>query len=186
MKQKHFFYIATFFKDTFFVLIMSMLFVSCGPSKKQKVYLSKIDSITKKVEATASYFLQADTFRLKKQMAKIKQTINRLNSVPIKQKLKDSLFLALGHKYQIIKHFVKTYTELDKELKYSEKQLSNLHHDIKENILKNGKDSIYFSDERKAANHLRREMANYYQQLKSQTREWKQLQVYMDSVLQQK
>ncbi len=163
----------------FFGILFTVILVGCKNVQNNNRFLLKTDSLLVHLDSSKGYFDKIDTLSLKTVLKNIKQRVNFLST--FKGNQVDSLFLEYGHRYQIFKHFLKEYPEINKELKFSKKQLDDLKHDLRYGILKNGKDSLFYTQEQKAFNHLRRQISLYYQRILEQNRQIKNLNMFMDN-----
>ncbi len=150
-------------------LLLPVLFAGCNDPSVGTPYLKQTDSLLVRLDSSAKYLYKIDTSALKNTMKLCKERVLQLGA--LKTERADSLAREYGHKYRIYKHFLKKYPKLNKEVETSKGQLHDLRHDLRYQLLEKGKDSLYYTQERKALNRLRREISLYYQRILEQNRQ---------------
>ncbi len=169
-----------FFRFLLPVILLPLLFSGCKNRENSAPYVQQTDSLLRRLDSSAYYFNKIDTVALKATMLYCKEIVEKPGNMKSKQA--DSLLLEFGHRYRIYKHFLKKYGKLKKELTFSKNQLQNLRHDLQYELIEKGKDSLYYNQERKALNHLRREISLYYQRILEQNRQMERLKKITESL----
>ena len=143
-------------KIIFLLIVLPLVFYSCNHKTHPKK-VARIDSLFKVVDSVEKKLGEVDTINIKKVYKEYLDNLG-LISMYFNNKKDDSTWstiTAYGVINSPLKSFVKVYSSLYKEIKYSRKQLDSLKYDIENDNLEKEKIDSYTNNECNAVNTLK-------------------------------
>jgi len=143
-------------KLIFLFLIVPLVFISCNHKTHPKK-IARIDSLLKVVDSIEKNLSKIDTINVKKVYEEYQDNLGMISAY-FKEKKEDSTWstiTAYGVINSPLKKFVKDYSSLYHDIKYSRKQLDSLKYDIEHDNLEKEKVDTYTNNECTAVNALK-------------------------------
>jgi len=163
-----------------YISLFSIILLSCNTIDNKK-YISSIDSLSVQLEGAADVYSAVDSLTLAEIRKKVK------NNCDLVDYTDDTSFKKLIIPYsqisKVIKQILKMDTQIKKELQLSRDQISDLLHDVNDNLIDTTLLVQYIEDERNAVNILIGRMNNNQQRVVFETARYDSLNPIIDKLI---
>ena len=164
-----------------FLLALLIISITSCQTKTNKLQVSRVDSISYRMEETAKVYFEIDTVKIDSFYSIVLFNLNKLSEIENQEN--QELLMDYGTLKKGFKEFIKRKPYTLEELEFCRKQINDLREDAENGLLSDEDFELYLKHEANASQSLRVQMSYYQARIASQVKKFEQLNPQIDSLI---
>lgn len=171
-------------KKLVWFIIGSVFVIQCTTPQSKK-QLAEINALQQRVDSCQTVLNEIDYLAVKNRYDHVKEQLAAIEQViPDDQTFEESQYLGMYYdNSKTFKKISKGYEALLKEVQLTQKQLTNLKHDVKHNLVADSNYTLFFNNEKRAVEAIVFETNNYHLWEEKGTKRYNGMHLKIDSIL---
>ena len=165
----------------FLLLAVLMISLASCQTKTNNLQVSRVDSISFRMEETAKVYFEIDTIKIDSFYSIVLFNLNRLGKMETQGNTE--LLMNYGTLKKGFKEFIKRRPYTLEELEFCRKQINDLREDAENGLLSDEDFELFLKHEANASQSLRVQMSYYQARISAQAKKFEQLNPRIDSLM---